>query len=172
MSEPPLRKQSFPPYLPPTATRLVLGTLPGDASLHAGQYYAHPRNAFWPLIARLAGCDLPAGYVPRLGLLDRVGIGLWDICGSAERPGSLDQAIRRVQANPLAELLAAAPQITQIGLNGGAAARLWQRLVQPTLPPELCGRLHLVPLPSSSPAHARLTFEEKLTQWRHLISDD
>jgi double-stranded uracil-DNA glycosylase len=162
------RKTSFAAYLPPAATRLVLGSLPGDASLRAGQYYAHPRNAFWPIIARLADRPLPLRYHDRLQLLDQLSIGLWDVCASAERPGSLDQQIRRPQANPLGDLLAAHPQITLVGLNGTTAARLWQQLVAPQLPPRT--DLRVVRLPSTSPAAARLTFAAKLAAWHRLTA--
>jgi double-stranded uracil-DNA glycosylase len=140
---------------------LILGSLPGDVSLARAQYYAHPRNQFWRLLAAVTGQEMPECYEARLAALRALGVGLWDVVGSAERAGSLDGAIRLARANPLGELVAALPQLAAVAFNGGRASQMGARA--------LAGRpgLDLLPLPSSSPAYT-LAFEQKLDHWRAL----
>jgi hypoxanthine-DNA glycosylase len=143
------------------ATRvLILGSLPGVASLAAAQYYAHPRNLFWPLIgAVLDQPDLPAlPYAERLAALQSSGIGLWDVYASAERKGSLDQAIRAGEAAALHDLVRDLPQLRAVAFNGRKAAEVGRR--------QLHGcAVALIDLPSSSPANAAITLEEKRRRW-------
>lgn len=138
---------------------LILGSLPGQASLRAQQYYAHPRNAFWPLVGAVTGTELAAlPYPERLAALAAAGIGLWDVVGSARRPGSLDAAIRDVEANDLAALAASLPALRAVAFNGATAWRLGA--------PLLAGSGHaLLRLPSSSPAHAAMPFAAKRAAW-------
>ncbi|MDP2226330.1 MAG: DNA-deoxyinosine glycosylase [Moraxellaceae bacterium] len=140
---------------------LILGSLPGEASLAQAQYYAHPRNQFWRLLAALAQVALPETYGARLDMLRALGVGLWDVVGSAERVGSLDGAIRRPIANRLDDLIADLPHLQAVAFNGGRAHQLGT--------PSLAGRrrLTLLSLPSSSPAYT-LAFELKLARWREL----
>lgn len=140
---------------------LILGSLPGEASLARAQYYAHPRNQFWRLLAAVAGQDMPAPYEARLATLRALGVGLWDVVGSAERTGSLDGAIRLAKANPVADLVATLPRLEAVAFNGGRASQMGA--------PALADRprLALLPLPSSSPAYT-LGFELKLDRWRAL----
>lgn len=166
------RKFSFAPYVPLQATRLILGSLPGDQSLSAGAYYAHSRNVFWPVLAELAELALPETYPARLALLDRLGIALWDVCASAERRGSLDLRITAPRANAVAQLLAEQPQLQLIAFNGQAAFRLFRRLVLPHLPTEPQHDRRLVVLPSTSPAAASITYAAKLSAWRTALLDD
>lgn len=150
--------------LPPIArgdTRLfVLGSLPGDASLAARRYYAHPHNQFWRLLGAAIGEDLHAlAYEQRLERLGERRIGLWDVIGSAFRPGSLDQAIRAAAHNPLDRLVHDYPALEAVAFNGGTSAAIGRRL--------LAGHAHrlaLIDLPSSSPANTR-PFAGKAAAW-------
>lgn len=152
------RKRAFEPVFDANTRLLILGSLPGDASLKAAQYYAHPRNAFWRLIGDVLGHDLTAlAYEERLTALKRAGVGLWDVIASAERPGSLDAAIRRPEAADLRGLVADLSGLRAVAFNGGAAARLGRAVLADA-------RVELIDLPSSSPAHAR-PFEQKAAAW-------
>jgi hypoxanthine-DNA glycosylase len=146
---------------------LILGSMPGVESLNRQQYYAHPRNGFWPIMGALfgAGRDLP--YPKRLSRLRRHGVALWDVARRCHRPGSLDASIARdsVIANDFATLFARAPAIHTVFFNGKTAAALYRRLVPATLPEPLAALEYRV-LPSTSPANATLTAEQKLRQWR------
>lgn len=162
MRGPVVRKSSFPPVVAPDTRVLVLGSLPGDRSLAAGRYYAHPRNRFWHLIGRAIGLELePLDYEARLAALLRARVGLWDTVGSARRIGSLDTAIREAEPNPLADLAASLPDLRAVGFNGKASALVGM--------PLLAGRgLALIPLPSSSPANASVPLAEKEKLWAAL----
>jgi len=157
------RKAGFDPVVDAHTRLLILGSLPGDASLRAAQYYGHPQNAFWRLIGRVVDRDLAAlPYEDRLTALKAAGVGLWDVIASAERPGSLDAAIRRPEAADLRGLAAGLPELRAVAFNGGAAARLGRAVLAD--PP---AGVTLVNLPSSSPAHAR-PFGEKAAAWDRL----
>ena len=155
-------KRSFAPVTDERTRLLLLGSLPGEESLARAQYYANPRNQFWPLMERVLEASLVAlPYEARLQtLLDR-GVGLWDTVGSATRRGSLDGNIRDLSRNKLAELVATLPGLAAVAFNGGKSASLGM--------PQLSGRpeLALVPLPSSSPAYT-LPFDDKLREWLKL----
>lgn len=160
---PPLsRKASFAAVVDARTRVLILGSLPGDASLAAARYYAHPRNQFWALTGAVIGVDLVAlAYPDRLAALLRRGIGLWDSIASAERRGSLDTAIRDIAANPLAELAASLPALACVACNGAKSAAIAQRALE--------GQASAVlRLPSSSPAHAAMRFDAKLDAWLKL----
>jgi double-stranded uracil-DNA glycosylase len=139
---------------------LILGSLPGEASLAAGRYYAHPRNQFWRLTGAVIGRDdLPAlDYEERLAALLAAGIGLWDTVASAKRAGSLDAAIREAEHAPLSELVARLPGLRAVAFNGATSARIGRRLLADA-------PARLVDLPSSSPAHAAMPFAEKRRRW-------
>jgi double-stranded uracil-DNA glycosylase len=160
--------RGFPPILGEHPRLLLLGSLPGEASLRAGQYYAQPRNAFWRIMAALLGFDPAAPYAERTARLVAAGIALWDVCAAAERQGSLDAAIDLATAelNDFAAFLAAHPGLLLIACNGSTATALFRRRVLPGLsaPPPL------VALPSTSPAHARMPFETKLACWRDALA--
>lgn len=126
----------------------MLGSLPGEASLAAGRYYAHPQNAFWRLMGTVIGEDLAAlDYNARLATLLGHHVGLWDVVGEAVRPGSLDTAIRDAVHNDLAALVETLPNLRAVAFNGGKAAKAGVKLLAAH-----ADRLALVPLPSSSPA--------------------
>ena len=155
-------KRSFPPVVNEAVRLLVLGSLPGERSLAATRYYAHPQNQFWRLIGAVVDADLATlDYPRRLETLLKAGVGLWDSVGSATRQGSLDGAIRAHEANPLAELAKRLPELRAIAFNGGTSARIGMKALgeQPGLA--------LVPLPSSSPAYT-LPFEQKREAWLRL----
>ncbi len=159
-----MRKSGFEPVVDDRTRLLVCGSLPGDASLQAAQYYAHPRNLFWHLIGHAAGiANLPAlPYDDRLAaLLDR-GIGLWDVARSASRRGSLDAAMRDIDHADLPALAARLPKLEAIGFNGATAAKIGRRMMAGFL------RITLIDLPSSSPAHAAMTREQKQERWSAL----
>jgi len=141
-------------------TRLiVLGSFPGVASLQAQQYYGHPRNHFWPLLAALWGVDLAAmAYRQRLAEARRRGLGLWDIYASCRREGSLDQAIEEPELNDLASLRRRAPLLQAVAHNGGESARAMKSVA--------ALGYTVLRLPSTSPANASWSFDRKLAAWR------
>ena len=154
------RKHSFPAVVDPQVHTLILGSLPGALSLAHSQYYAHPQNRFWQLLAEIIGIDLPAlPYPERLPLLLAHGFGLWDVVAEARRDGSLDSNIRDHVHNDLTSLIATLPQLRTIAFNGGTAARLGLKALG-----EHADRYRIVLLPSSSPAYTR-PYAEKLTAW-------
>jgi hypoxanthine-DNA glycosylase len=153
--------------LPPIATRdarlFVLGSLPGDASLAAQRYYAHPTNQFWRLLGHALGCDLQTfEYDHRLRVLAERRIGLWDVIASAARRGSLDQAIREAQHNRVAHLLQDFPDLRAIAFNGKTAAAAGRKLIA-----DMPATIKIVELPSSSAANTR-SFDEKAEAWAQL----
>lgn len=153
----------FPPVIRHDTRLLILGSLPGRASLAAGRYYAHPRNLFWRLIGEAIGRDIEAlDYEARLAALLDTHVGLWDTVASAVRPGSLDANIRLHEASDLAAVAATLPELRGIAFNGATAAKIGRR--------ELGSRtdLMLIDLPSSSPAYASLPYAAKAAAWRRL----
>ncbi len=158
-------KRCFDPVVDATTRVLILGSLPGDASLAANEYYAHPRNAFWRLLGDVLDEPLMAlPYPQRLARLLERGVGLWDVIASADRQGSLDTALRDPQQNDLPALVAGLPALRAIAFNGATAARHGQRV----LGPQRVGAPARVCLPSSSPAHAAKSYPAKLAEWRCL----
>lgn len=162
---------SFPPIAARDARVLILGSMPGRASLAAGQYYAHPRNAFWPVMAALFGLDPDAAYEHRCRALCRSGVAVWDVLRACVREGSLDSAIdpRSMQANDFAAFFAAHPRIGAVFFNGATAERVYRRHVLPTLR-RPAAQLPLTRLPSTSPAYASLTVAEKSAAWASAMS--
>lgn len=157
----PERAAAFAPVADARARVLILGSLPGARSLRQAQYYAHPQNAFWRLVGAVVGTDLAAlAYDARLDRLVEARIALWDVIARAERRGSLDSAIRAPELADLPALVARLPALRAVAFNGGTAARIGRKRLAGS--PE---GLALIDLPSSSPAHARLRFEEKLERW-------
>ena len=161
-------KCCFPPVVDAHTRVLILGSLPGDASLQAAQYYAHPRNQFWRLLEQVLQqplLELP--YPQRLGCLQEQGIGLWDVVAQAQRPGSLDADIRAASHNDLTALCASLPQLQALAFNGATAARIGLKQVHGH-----ARLLQVLTLPSSSPAHT-MSFAQKLEQWlplRHVLN--
>jgi len=152
----------FPPVIDSNTEILILGSFPGVASLQAQQYYAHPRNQFWRLISALIAEDLVAlPYAGRLKKLLDHRIGVWDVIDVCAREGSLDSAIRGAQHNDFKVLKEQCPALRRIGFNGKTSGK------QAALFTE-AGFATFV-LPSSSPAYAVMTFEQKLAIWRGIM---
>jgi hypoxanthine-DNA glycosylase len=161
-----MHSRGFPPIARADARLLILGSLPGAESLRRQQYYAQPRNHFWRIMGALAGADPGLPYAERTqALLDRR-IAVSDVCASAFREGSLDASIdpATVRPNDFAGFFAEHTRIRHVYCNGAAAAELYRKRVLPTLGPPWSA---LVPvrLPSTSPAHAAMNYEEKLARW-------
>jgi hypoxanthine-DNA glycosylase len=151
--------QGLPPVIARGTKLVVLGSFPGVASLEAGQYYAHPRNHFWPILSALWGLDLRAlPYARRLQELRERGLGVWDVYAACRREGSLDSAIQAPEFNDLASLKRRAPGLRGVAHNGGESARAMAHTRQFGLP--------LWRLPSTSPANASWSFERKHAAWR------
>ena len=149
----------FPPVADGETRALILGSFPGAASLQAQQYYAHPRNQFWRLLSSVLGEDLSAlPYPTRLQRLVAHRIGLWDVIGACSREGSLDSAIRDAQANDFSALRHRCQGLTQVFFNGKTSGKFASVFAA-------AGYQTLV-LPSSSPANAQTSFDEKLRVWR------
>lgn len=146
---------------------LILGSMPGAVSLQAGEYYAHPRNAFWHIIEALFGISTGLPYVERCGLLLEHRIAVWDVLRACRRPGSLDSSIveSSIVPNDFQDFFAAHPGIEAVYFNGAKAESAYRKHVQPTLPARAAG-LGLTRLPSTSAAHASLGFDDKLERWR------
>ena len=144
---------------------MILGSFPGRESLAARQYYAHPRNAFWRIQAALFDEEFTLDYETRLLRLKRHGIALWDSVASCVRPGSLDTAITQALPNDIPGLLHENPSIGHIFFNGRASQQVFLRHHR-----ALAQRIPATLLPSTSPAAAALTFEQKLGAWRAILA--
>ena len=152
-------KRSMRPAGSTDACLLILGSLPGEASLAAQRYYAHPQNQFWRLLGRALGEELAGlSYDERLDRLAARGVALWDVVGEARRLGSLDGAIRQPTANQLADFIAGHPRLKAVAFNGKTASRLGRLAIGGA------GEVELIDLPSSSAAFT-LSFEEKAKMW-------
>jgi TDG/mug DNA glycosylase family protein len=161
--------ECLPPIARPDAVVLILGSLPGRKSLEMQQYYAHPQNAFWKLLARIYGWESSLPYTQRVEILTANRVALWDVLAAAERPGSLDSSIvqRSAQANDFAAFYRAHPQISRVYFNGRKAEEMYRRFVLPGLSAE-CAIIRYVCMPSTSPAHAGMPFAEKLVRWKKI----
>ena len=158
----PARLQGLAPVADKRTRLLVLGSFPGAASLAAQQYYAHPRNHFWPIVSSLCGHDLRAmAYRDRLQEMQAFGIGVWDVYGACRREGSLDSAIEQAEPNDLAALAARLPALRAIAHNGGESARAMH--ITRAL------GVQVFRLPSTSPANASWSFERKWAAWREAL---
>lgn len=161
-ADPSPRLCGLAPVIDDRVRLVVLGSFPGAASLAAGQYYAHPRNHFWPVLSALWGRDLRAlPYDERLEAMKAHGVGLWDVYAACVREGSLDSAIQSPEPNDLGLLRRLAPKLEAVAHNGGESARA--RRVTEAL------GVAVARLPSTSPANASWSFERKLAAWRALF---
>ena len=161
---------SFPPIADANARILILGSMPGQASLDANQYYAHPRNLFWPILGELVGAYPALDYTARAGILTANGIALWDVLKSCRRKTSLDADIDKasIVTNDFAAFFAAHPQIGHVYFNGATAEQTFRRHVLPSINAK---PLVLQRLPSTSPAHAALSYRQKLQSWQIILDD-
>jgi double-stranded uracil-DNA glycosylase len=164
-----MKDRGFAPIEDRRAKTLILGSLPGRRSLEAGQYYAHPHNAFWKLIGAIFDTDGGLPYAQRVRILTRHRIALWDVLAAAERPGSLDSSIvhATARANDFEEFFRAHPHIRRVFFNGRKAEEVFHRFVLPKLGSEFSG-IRYECLPSTSPAHAGMTFAKKLDRWHEI----
>lgn len=160
-----MQVRGFPPIAAPDAQILILGSMPGIASLEAAQYYAHPRNAFWPIMGALFGAGPEQPYGDRTDRLKAQGVAVWDVLQLCVREGSLDADIRAEVPNDFAAFFAAHPGIRRIGLNGGKAATSFRKYAAAHVPVGA----EAVILPSTSPAHAARSIETKLSLWRAVL---
>ena len=157
------------PQARPNARILILGSMPGAVSLAQQQYYAHPRNAFWPIMAQLAGFSVDLPYAERIRALNSAGVALWDVIASCQRSGSLDSAIRHEQLNDFQRFFASQPKLKAIGFNG---AKAWQSFKRQLLRLDvLPSDIALLRLPSTSPANASWSFEQKLAAWKEVLEE-
>lgn len=160
--------QSFAPIEDKHARILILGSIPGEASLRAGEYYAHPRNLFWRIMGELISLDSAAEYVERVRALKSARIALWDVLHSCEREGSLDASIEKSThvPNDFTSFFARHSGITHVFFNGSKAEQVYLREVLPVLKLQ---NIEYMRLPSTSPANAGQSFERKLEAWRAIL---
>lgn len=160
----------FPPLCGDAPKILILGSMPGKASLRASEYYAFPRNAFWQIMRVLIGIDEDQPYRARCDMLQRQGIAVWDVLQACTRVSSLDADIdsKTIVTNDFAGFLSQHASIQAVYFNGATAEQLYRRHVLATLPGRL-SKLELNRLPSTSPAHAAMSFESKLAAWRQIL---
>lgn len=159
---------SFPPVAGNNARCLILGSMPGKASLQVARYYAHPRNAFWYIMADVLEFDMELGYDDRCNKLIENRIAIWDVLKSCTRTSSLDSDIddSSIVANDLAVFLGEHEDVELICFNGAKAEQVFRKHILDTL-----NRVPAtVRMPSTSPAHAAMTVAEKTSQWRDAIS--
>jgi len=149
---------------------LILGTLPGVASLEAQAYYAHPRNTFWWIMSELLGFDAALPYEARSQRLADSGIAVWDVIANCVRPGSLDSSIRQetLVPNDFSAVFDMQPGLRCLAFNGQAARKLFRRHVEPQLGKSLEQKQLLV-MPSTSPAFAAMSRENKKRQWAAIL---
>ena len=157
--------QSFAPIENADAKILILGSMPSEASLRAGQYYAHPRNAFWRIMGDLLGTDLASPYDQRVQALKSARIALWDVLRSCRRKGSLDSNIddESLVPNDLAAFFLNHPEIAHVFFNGTKAEQYYRKHIHPIIKIE---SIEYLRLPSTSPANASISYERKLDAWR------
>jgi TDG/mug DNA glycosylase family protein len=165
-----MRVHSFPPISDPASRVLILGSMPGKASLRAKQYYAHPQNAFWKIIAALLEIDAGEPYEARLDALRARGIALWDVMKSCTRESSLDSDVveASIVPNAFASFLRAHPRIHTVCFNGAKAEQSFQRHALPALG-AAARDLTYHRLPSTSPANASIAYARKLAAWRAVL---
>jgi len=157
------RKRSFPPILGRKPRVLILGSLPGDASIALGQYYGHPQNKFWELLGAALGEDLRTlSYAKRVSRLKKRGVAVWDVIAHAHRLGSLDSSIRFEKPNDIPALIQASG-VRAVFFNGGKSKTSYRRHFGE--PP---AGVEFIALPSSSPAHASMPWARKIVEWRRL----
>jgi TDG/mug DNA glycosylase family protein len=164
----PSRARSFPPIEDGNARVLILGSMPGQASLAAGRYYAHPQNAFWRIITALLELDAATPYEGRILALKNARIAVWDVLRTCTREGSLDARIEKDSqvANNFRSFFRAHPGITRVFFNGAKSEECFRRHVLSSVGND---SIAYVRLPSTSPAHASLSLEQKLKAWRVIL---
>ena len=159
------KSEGFRPIAREDARVLVLGSLPGQRSLTESRYYAHPQNAFWPIMQDVFGIN--GSYAERCAVLEQHKIALWDVLRASVRPGSLDSDIRleTATANDFASFLSEYSCVQEVMFNGKKAEQMFRRMV----PQTLCKKLRLTALPSTSPAYAAMPYDTKLQTWKQAL---
>ena len=155
--------RSFDPVYTPQARVLIVGSMPGVKSLEDAQYYAHPRNAFWPMLFDIFGAERTDDYEAKKDLIRKNGLALWDVAGLCEREGSLDSNMRDIQFNDFASLFEKCSQIHTVLCNGGTAHSLFVKS-------GFAGDRTVVRMPSTSPAYT-MAYDRKLEVWRAALMD-
>lgn len=163
--------RSFEPLEDENARVLILGSMPGAASLCAGEYYAHPRNNFWRMMAELIALDVHSPYEQRVQSLISARIALWDVLHSCSREGSLDVSIEKASQvpNDFESFFSQHVNITHVFFNGSAAEHIFKKKVLPLLSAR---RVEYLRLPSTSPANASIPYERKLNAWQAILQVD
>ena len=155
--------RSFDPIVYGNTKILVLGSLPGKKSLELREYYGHPRNRLWKILAHITNNEIPQNYERKKEFLFKYNIGLWDVAHSAYREGSLDSNIKKERPNDIESLLESHESIRVIGFNGKKAEKMFYKFFK-----EKTQRRY-VPLPSTSPANMAINFEEMCSRWSELF---
>ncbi|MBQ7886152.1 MAG: DNA-deoxyinosine glycosylase [Clostridia bacterium] len=153
--------RSFEPVYSSDARVMIVGSMPSVKSLADSQYYAHPRNAFWPILFEIFGVEPTDDYEEKKALIREHGLALWDVAGICEREGSLDSNMKDVQFNDFASLYEKCPNIHTVLCNGGTAHGLF-------LKSGFAGQRRVIRVPSTSPAYT-MTYEKKLEAWREIL---
>ncbi|OYU13702.1 MAG: DNA-deoxyinosine glycosylase [Comamonadaceae bacterium PBBC1] len=167
------RLQGLPPIVGPGTRVLVLGSFPSVKSLQLQQYYAHPQNHFWRIVQAVwpdAPWPTDKDYARRCQCLQALGVGVWDVYAECEREGSLDSAIRHAQLNDFPALFKRCPQLIDIAHNGGESFRHAKAVEKSLAQAGWAGQVSVHRLPSTSPANASWTFDQKLTAWRAVLN--
>lgn len=161
--------QSFEPVIGTDPRVLILGSMPGVASLKAQQYYAHPRNAFWPIMSELFSIQWAENYETRIEQIKALPLVLWDVLHFCQREGSLDANILQddMQPNAIPRLLAEYPSISLVAFNGATSEKVFTQRVAKMIPD--IQRLQRIRLPSTSPAHASQTLTQKTEAWSVIL---
>lgn len=171
--------ESFAPLTGNHLHTLILGTMPGQRSLQSRQYYAHPRNALWPILCAIVRDEEPSynvhtklSYEQRCRFVTQAGFGLWDVLASCERQGSLDSNIVKSTEipNEIGDLAKRHPELRTVVCNGRTAEALFKRHIRPTLSDKFA-ELNIVCVPSSSPAMASLDLKAKYQFWRKALME-
>ena len=157
------RSKSFLPIIDKETKILILGSLPGKKSLELREYYGHPRNRLWKILAHLTGNEIPQNYNRKKEFLFKNNIGLWDVAHSAYREGSLDSNIKKENPNDIEDLLESYETIKVIGFNGKKSEKMFFKYFTEKL------GIKYVPLPSTSPANMAINFEEMCSRWSELF---
>ncbi len=160
----------FEPIEGTASNVLILGSMPGKLSLATGQYYAHPRNAFWTIMGELVGAHPGLPYTDRMNRLRGSGVALWDVLASCVRAGSLDSAIQAESAipNDFKSFFSGHPYITRVFFNGAKAEQCFMKYVRPSLE---SAALQYLRLPSTSPANAGISYRQKLLAWQAVLGN-
>lgn len=158
--------ESFEPIETSNSRVLILGTMPGKASLEAGQYYAFNRNKFWQILAELLGFDHNLGYAAKCRKISEKGVAVWDVLGKCVRKGSLDSNITEEMPNDLREFIYEHKQLRAVFFNGSNAEKFFKKYIKRQ--DELFTEIYFETLPSTSPANASQSYLEKLERWRKI----